>query len=174
MVTKGEKGEGQIWNWGLIDLFLWKLLSHVWLFVDPMDCSLPGSSVHGILQARIPEWIAIPFSRGSSWPRNQTRVSCIAGWFFTVWATRKPLNRYTVLYIKQWVGHGVILRATLHFSRSHQADLNSKSSKTYLSKRLISYVTLLSRCQPLNVLALPILVSKCQIISGGKESPVSP
>ena len=43
----------------------------------PMDCSLPGSSVHGILQARILEWVSIPFSRGSSWPRDQTRVSCI-------------------------------------------------------------------------------------------------
>ena len=37
---------------------------------DPVDCSLPGSSVHEILQARIPEWVAIPFSRGSSWPRD--------------------------------------------------------------------------------------------------------
>ena len=45
---------------------------------DPMDCSLPGSSVHGILWARILEWVAIPFSRGSSWSRDQTRVSCIA------------------------------------------------------------------------------------------------
>ena len=56
---------------------------------DPMDCSLPGSSVHGILQARIPEWVAISFSRGSSQPRNQTRVSCIAGRFFTNWAMRE-------------------------------------------------------------------------------------
>ena len=48
---------------------------------DPMDCSLPGSSVHGILQARILEWVAISFSRGSSWPRNRTPVSCIAGRF---------------------------------------------------------------------------------------------
>ena len=46
---------------------------------DPMDCSLPVSSVHGILQARILEWVAISFSRGSSWPRDRTRVSCIAG-----------------------------------------------------------------------------------------------
>ena len=51
-----------------------------------MDCSLPGSSVHEILQARILEWIAISFSRGSSWPRNRTRGSCIAGRFFTNWA----------------------------------------------------------------------------------------
>ena len=51
---------------------------------DPMDCSLPGSSVHGIFQARILEWVAIPFSRRSSQPRNQTQVSCVAGRFFTV------------------------------------------------------------------------------------------
>ena len=55
-----------------------KLLSHVWLFCDPMDCNLPGSSVYGILQARVPEWVAISFSRGSSWPREQTWVSHIA------------------------------------------------------------------------------------------------
>ena len=42
-----------------------------------MDCSLPGSSVHEILQARILEWVAISISRGSSWPRGQTCVSCI-------------------------------------------------------------------------------------------------
>ena len=54
---------------------------------DPMDCSLPGSSVYWILQARILELVAIPFSRGSSRPRDWTHVSCIAGRFFTVWAT---------------------------------------------------------------------------------------
>ena len=43
---------------------------------DPMDCSLPGFSVHGILQARIVEWVTISFSRGSSQPGDQTRVSC--------------------------------------------------------------------------------------------------
>ena len=56
---------------------------------DPMDCSLSGSSVHGIFQARVLEWVAISFSRGSSQPRNRTRVSCIAGRRFTVWATRE-------------------------------------------------------------------------------------
>ena len=56
---------------------------------DPMDCSPPGSSVHGISQARILEWVAIPFSRGSSWPWDQMWVSCIAGRFFTVWATKE-------------------------------------------------------------------------------------
>ena len=56
---------------------------------DPMDCSLPGSSVHRILQARILEWVAISFSRGSSQPRNWTWVSCIAGRFSSNWAMRE-------------------------------------------------------------------------------------
>ena len=56
-----------------------------------MDCSLPGSSRHGILQARILEWVAIPFSRGSSQPRDGTWVSCIAGRRFNLWATRERM-----------------------------------------------------------------------------------
>ena len=56
--------------------------------LQPMNCSLPGSSVHGILQARMLEWVHIPFSRGSSWPRDRTQFSHIAGGFFTVWASR--------------------------------------------------------------------------------------
>ena len=56
---------------------------------NPMDCSPPGSSVHGFLQARILEWVAIPFSKGSSWPRDRTQVSCIAGRLLTVWAPRE-------------------------------------------------------------------------------------
>ena len=55
-----------------------------------MDCSPPGSSVHGILQVRILEWVAMPFSRGSSRPRDQTRVSCIEGGFFTTEPPGKP------------------------------------------------------------------------------------
>ena len=58
-------------------------------FCDPMDCSQPGSSVNGILQARILQWVGISFSRGSSQPRDQTQVSCIAGRFFTSWAIRE-------------------------------------------------------------------------------------
>ena len=52
-------------------------------------CNLPGSSVHGILQVRILEWVAIPFSRGSSWPRDWTHSSCITGRFFTTESQRK-------------------------------------------------------------------------------------
>ena len=56
---------------------------------DPMDCSLPRSSVHGIFQARVLEWVAISFTRGSSWPRDRTRVSCTVGRRCTIWATRE-------------------------------------------------------------------------------------
>ena len=55
---------------------------------DPMDCSPPGSSVHGVSQARMLEWAAISFSRGSSWPRDRTWVSWIEGRFITTWGTR--------------------------------------------------------------------------------------
>ena len=56
---------------------------------NPMDCGLPGSLVHGIFQARVLEWVAISFSRGSSLPSDRTRISCIVGRRFTIWATRK-------------------------------------------------------------------------------------
>ena len=79
-----------------------KSLSRAWL-CDPMDYSLPRSSVHGIFQARVLEWAAISFSRGSSWPRDRTWVSRIVGRCLTIWATRevqwlryshrKPFNR---------------------------------------------------------------------------------
>ena len=66
---------------------------------DPVDCSPPGSSVHGILQARILEWVAISFSRGSSQPRDRTWASHIVGRLLTIWATREA--SYTeVLFIK--------------------------------------------------------------------------
>ena len=64
---------------------------------DPMDCSRPGSSVNGIFQARILEWIAISFSKGSSPPRNWTWVSYIAGRFFTNWATKECLQKTVII-----------------------------------------------------------------------------
>ena len=60
---------------------------------DPMDMSLSGSSVHGILQAIILEWAVILFSRGFSPHRARTQVFCVAGRFFTIWATREALNK---------------------------------------------------------------------------------
>ena len=85
-----ETGRGKLKNLTKVTRLYtgkWKSLSCVWLFATPWaGCSRPGSSVHGILQARILERVAIPFSRGSSQPRDQTWVSCIAGRFFTIWA----------------------------------------------------------------------------------------
>ena len=65
-----------------------------------MDCSPPGSSVHGIFQARVLEWVAMPSSSGSSQARNQTPVSHFACGFFTVWATRKAQEH--------WSGYSII------------------------------------------------------------------
>ena len=59
---------------------------------DPMKLYLPGSSTHRNLQARILEWVSIPFSRGSSWPRDWTWVSCIGSRFFTIWATTQMIQ----------------------------------------------------------------------------------
>ena len=58
---------------------------------NPVDCSPPGFSVHGVFQARILEWVAISFSRASSPPRDRTQVSCIGGRCFTLWATREAI-----------------------------------------------------------------------------------
>ena len=74
---------------------------------EPMGYSLPGFSVHGIHQARILEWVAIPFSRGSSQPRDWTQVSWIAGrFFFTIWKPGKPLSSKSTLYIRWCVRVG--------------------------------------------------------------------
>ena len=73
-------------------------LSCVWLFWDSMDCNPQSSSVHGISQARILEWVAISFSRGSSWTRDQTHISCIGRWILYHWATREALMSIYNIY----------------------------------------------------------------------------
>ena len=71
--------------------------------LNSMNCSLPGSSVYGILLAGILEWVTIPFSRGSSQPKDWTQVSCFASTFFTIWATREasgnPWNMPLCLFL---------------------------------------------------------------------------
>ena len=85
----------------LTSMCAWRLFSHVSL-CDPMDYSPPGSSIHGILQARILEWVAILFSRGSSWIMVQTYISCIAGRFFAIWViSEAPLS--SLSKDKSWV-----------------------------------------------------------------------
>ena len=82
-------------KWGLGSIVKWKSLNCFWLCL-PMDYT-----VHGILQARILEWVAISFSRGSSQPRDQTQVFHITGRFFTNWATREA-RRYYYEQIWRW------------------------------------------------------------------------
>ena len=87
---------------------------------DPMNCSLSGSSIHGILQVRILEWNTIPFSRGSSWPRDRSKVSCIAGRFFAIWATGKtPVVAQTVKVCLQCRIPGFNLRVGKISQRYH-------------------------------------------------------
>ena len=81
---------------------------------DPMDCNPPSSSVHGILQARLLKWVAIPFSRGSSQPRDRTQVSCIAGRFSTIWNTREAHCIYCHL-CQRLVDH-MCMGLFLHFT----------------------------------------------------------
>ena len=93
--------------WLIVPLYVCaQLLSHVRL-------SPPGSSVHEIFQARILEWVAIPFSRGSSQPRDRTQVSCIAGGFFTMffimWATRAHIYVCVYIYIYIYIIFKVFL-----------------------------------------------------------------
>ena len=97
---------------------------------NPMDCRLPCSSIHWIFQSRILEWVAISFSRGSSWPRDQTRVSCIVGRCFTIWATRIRCIHVVCLLINQekkcW--HYNLIKGFLSFK-----NLVLKHLKFYLS-----------------------------------------
>ena len=76
-----------------------------------MDCGLPGSSVHGILQVKTLQWVAIPFSRVSSQPRDRTLFSCIGGRFFTVWATGKSYGLY---YIEVFLVYVYFLQRFYH------------------------------------------------------------
>ena len=92
--TDGPWGHNAKWNKRQVPVLStyekWKWSCSVVSLWDSMDGSPPGSSVQGIFQARILEWVAISFSRGSSQLRDWTWVSCIAGRLSTVWATREP------------------------------------------------------------------------------------
>ena len=103
---------------------------------NPMDCSLPGSSIHGIFQARVLEWVATSFSRGSSWPRDWTQVSRIAGRHFTtqvchiagrrftVWATREVLTiHFLCLFSLNGGNTSLRLFSWLQFPCSDMSDI---------------------------------------------------
>ena len=98
---------------------------------DSMDCSPPGFSVHGILQARILEWVTIPISRGSSWPRDQIKVSCIAGRFFIVRATTIPYSLLKVIKLSQWC-YLTISSSDASFSFSFNFSQHQSLPKSWL------------------------------------------
>ena len=83
------------------------------ILCDPMDCSLPGFSVRGIPQERTLEWVAISSSRGFSWTRDGTQVSCIAGRFFTIWAIRIHIPTVKKVWILLEWGQGTLASPAL-------------------------------------------------------------
>ena len=97
---------------------------------DPIECSLPGSSVHGILQARILEWVAILFSRGSSQPRDWTHDSCIAGGFFTVWAIYYLYLKTTQMAINSRVDKYIVAYVVGHCKRNKNEWTTAKYKET--------------------------------------------
>ena len=107
-----------------------KLLQSFLTLCDPMDHSPPSSSVHGILQASLLEWVAVPSSRGSSPPRDQTCISCIAARISTTEPSRMPymgnrwINKHDILFDKRYdarnaPGYCIFSLQLLCYSLSH-------------------------------------------------------
>ena len=101
---------------------------------DPMNCSLTGSSLHWILQARILEWVAISFSRGSSWHRDQTQVPRIAGRRFNSWATREAKLNYKLSIKNIW---NELQICPSNLTRELEYDGNKKVSTREVKNRNI-------------------------------------
>ena len=127
----------------------WELVAQLCLTLcDPMNCSPPGSSVHWVFQARILEWVAIPFSRGSSQPRGQTQVSCPMGEFFTIWATREArLGLAQIWHVgERELVHGLTLRCIQTHLGRHvpyideiSADYGNVSDRLHILSALLWY-----------------------------------
>ena len=120
-----------------------QLLQRCPTLCDPVDWSLPASSVHGVLQARILEWVAMPSFRGSSQPRDWTQASCIsctAGKFFTNWATWEAPYLFLVnsKQSMKW-GYSCPPSNYLHLQRRHVLihAIHQKGSPTLLGKNIL-------------------------------------
>ena len=145
---------------------------------DPKDCSPLGFSVHGIIQARILERVAMPSSRGSSQPRDQTQVSHIAGRFFTIWATREALYHINnIIYLDAQIVQEFIsswLLCLFKTLNSHENTSNSNVSAPDLLQLCISnsFLQQWETWPPLfsiHVLVLICLVSLLGNPSSGKS-----
>ena len=112
------------------------------ILCDPMDCSLPGSSVHGILQARIVEWVTVPFFRGSSQSRDWPKISHNAGGFFIleppgkpIWVLRQEFNYlfdYSTYHLANYYSKGLarVMLLDIHFSFYQESRQSQKSKQT--------------------------------------------
>ena len=87
-----------LYSWQYKQACMLSRFSRVWLFANPWTAALPGSSVHGSLQAKILEWVAISSSRECSWPRIKLGSPVLRGVFFTLWPTAEALTIYILLY----------------------------------------------------------------------------
>ena len=115
------------------------------ILCDPVNCSPPGSSVHGILQARLLKWVVVPlFSRGPSWHRDQTQFSCIAGRVFTVEPPGKPYRLY------------VCIVCIYHIKKSFHPSANTWVSST----PWVFWIVLLwtRMCKYLSAVLFPVLL----------------
>ena len=168
-LLKGVDGHGNAKNVSEVT----QLCPTLW---DPMDCSLPCSSIHGIFQTRVLEWVAISLSRESSQPRDQTRVSRVVGRSFTVWATREgkdkgnklpcfPLTSVSETFFSsvQSLSH-VQLFAT-PWTAAHQVSLSITNSQSLLKRMSIETVmpsNCLILCHPL---LLPSIFPNIRVFS---------
>ena len=114
---------------------------------DPMDWSPPGSSVHRISQARVLEWVVIFSSRGSSWPRDRTQVCCIAGGFFTIWATREA-------------SYKGLLSSCKHVFRSDSSKWKCEAKECLFSVLMHAAKFCFSKAVPIYIL-MPTVHSPC-------------
>ena len=130
---------------------------------DPMACILPGSSVHGILKARILEWAAISFSRGSSWPRDWICVFCIAGKFFTIWVTREAPKVETVA-VADFVFLGSKITADCECSHKFERHLllGSKAMTNLDSILKSRDITLSTKVCPVKAMVFPGVMYRCE------------
>ena len=135
---------------------LWKSLGHESesevaqscpTLCDPVDCSPPCSSVHGILQARVLEWVAISFTRGSSWPRDRTQVSCIVS------KTLYRLSHQGSIYDMKSLSH-VRLFAT-PWTVAHHAPLSMGQTNPFQDYMLLLLLLLLSCFSRVRLCATP-------------------
>ena len=130
-----------------------------------MDWSPPGSSVHGILQARVLEWVAIPFSRGSFLPRDQTQVSCIAGRLFTNWATKE--SQLSWLY--QLSPQCYLINSVVRLHEPWNQSLQAQADRPQLS--MLAFFTSYTACSSGQHISIPI----CSIqMRGESHHPLSP